>query len=79
MTIGASLVLIAIGAILKFAVTKSFSGINLATVGVILMVIGVVGLILGLVLQFSRRRTDIVNRPGRTTYIEPNDPRDPPL
>jgi hypothetical protein len=48
MTIGTSLLLIGVGAILKFAVTWHVAGINLHVVGVILMVIGVVGLLLGL-------------------------------
>jgi hypothetical protein len=43
------------------------------------MIVGAAGLILGVVLLMSRRRTDIVTRPGRTTYIEPNDPVDPRL
>jgi hypothetical protein len=49
MRIGSSLVLIAIGAILKFAVTTSVSGISLSTVGVILMVVGIAGLVISLV------------------------------
>jgi hypothetical protein len=48
MTIGGSLFLIAVGAILAFAVTASVAGIDLQTVGWILIVVGVVGLILGL-------------------------------
>jgi beta-lactamase regulating signal transducer with metallopeptidase domain len=79
MTIGASLVLIAIGAVLKFAITDNVKDVDLGTIGVILMVIGVVGLLLGLALTMSRRRTDIISRPGRTTYVEPNDPLDPRL
>lgn len=79
MTIGASLLLIAVGAILKWAITDHVSGIDLAMIGVILMVVGVAGLILGLALTISRRRTDIITRPGRTTYVEPGDPRDPRL
>lgn len=79
MTIGASLVLIAAGAILKWAVTVQTNGFNLNTIGVILMVIGAVGLVLGLALMTTRRRTDIVTQPGRTTYIEPNGPLDPRL
>jgi hypothetical protein len=51
MTIGGSLFLIAVGAILAFAVTASVAGIDLQTVGWILMVVGAVGLILGLVLM----------------------------
>jgi hypothetical protein len=77
MTIGASLFLIAIGAILRFAVTVHTNGFNVHSIGVILMVIGVIGLLLGLVLMTTRRRTDIVDRPGHTTIVEPNDPLDP--
>ena len=44
MTIGASLFLIAVGAILNFAVTATVAGIDLQTVGVILMIVGGVGL-----------------------------------
>ena len=55
MTIGASLFLIAVGAILKFAVTASVAGINLHVVGVILMIVGAVGLALGLAMAYTRR------------------------
>ena len=48
MGIGTSIFLIAVGAILKFAVTASVSGIELATVGVILMVVGALGLLISL-------------------------------
>jgi hypothetical protein len=54
-TIGTSLFLIAIGAILKYAVTAHVSGIDIQTVGVILMVVGVIGLILGLYLLMRAR------------------------
>jgi hypothetical protein len=50
MTIGTSLLLIAVGAILKFAVTVRVAGIDLDTVGLILMIVGGVGLALGLYL-----------------------------
>jgi hypothetical protein len=56
MTIGASLFLIAVGAILKFAVTASVVGIHLHVVGVILMIVGAVGLALGLAMTLTRRR-----------------------
>jgi hypothetical protein len=39
MTIGFSLFAIAVGAILKFAVTTQVAGISISTVGVILMVV----------------------------------------
>ena len=65
MTIGTSLFLIAVGAILKFAVTAHVEGINLHTVGVILMVVGVVGLVISIFLmsQASRRGEVVTERP----------------
>jgi len=56
MGIGTSIFLIALGAILKFAVTTSVSGIELATVGVILMVVGILGLIISLLFLMQRDR-----------------------
>jgi hypothetical protein len=53
MGISTSLVLIAVGAILKWAVTASSSGINLGTVGVVLMIVGAVGLVLSLIFWSS--------------------------
>lgn len=54
--------LIALGAILKFAVTASVSGIELATVGVILMIVGVIGLVLSLLLLSRADRGAVVTR-----------------
>ena len=48
MGIGTSIFLIAVGAILKYAVTADVSGIDLDIVGVILMIAGIVGLLLSL-------------------------------
>ena len=48
MGIGTSIFLIAVGAILKYAVTAEVSGVELETVGLILMVVGILGLILSL-------------------------------
>lgn len=62
MGIGTSIFLIALGAILKFAVTASVSGIELATVGVILMIVGAVGLAVSLMLMSRTRRGDVVTR-----------------
>jgi hypothetical protein len=61
-TIGTSLFLIAVGAILKFAVTKHVEGVDIHAVGVILMVVGGVGLALGLFL-LSRGRATIAPPP----------------
>jgi Domain of unknown function (DUF6458) len=48
MRLGSSLFVIAVGAILYFAVTASVAGIDVQTVGLILMVIGVIGFVLAL-------------------------------
>jgi hypothetical protein len=56
MGIGTSIFLLALGAVLKFAVTDAIAGIELATVGVILMVAGILGLLISLFL-LSRDRT----------------------
>jgi len=80
MTIGTSLLLIAVGAILKYAVTADVSGIDLQTVGVILMLVGILGLILSLLYTFvwsdaARRRR--APEPGyyddRTQNLPPRD------
>lgn len=77
MRIGSSLALIAIGAILKFAVTTSFNGINVSTVGVVLMVVGVAGLVISLVMFNTARRTNVVTRTVREGYTEPLPPEEP--
>lgn len=80
MRIGASLFLIALGAILAFAVTDTFNEVDLTAVGYILMAVGVVGLLITLILMNTRQRTDVIQRrDGGTTYIEPNPGVDPRL
>ena len=67
MGIGTSLFLIAVGAILYFAVDATISGIEITTVGIILMVIGVVGLLISLFMIGSARRD------ARTTVVRDRD------
>jgi heme/copper-type cytochrome/quinol oxidase subunit 2 len=79
MTIGTSILLIAVGAILKYAVTAHVSGIDLQTVGVILMLVGILGLILSLLYTFvwsDRARARGAGYDDRTRNLPP---RDPPL
>jgi hypothetical protein len=62
MGMSVSILLIAAGAILKWAVTASTSGINLQTVGMILFVVGIVGLVASMMFWsswggFAGRRT----------------------
>jgi hypothetical protein len=52
-TIGTSIVLIAVGAVLKYAVTAHVSGIDIQTVGTILLLVGILGLILSLIYTFA--------------------------
>ena len=80
MTIGTSLLLIAVGAILKYAVTADVSGIDIQTVGVILMLVGILGLILSLLYTFvwsdaARRRRAGAADPydDRTRNLPPRD------
>ena len=60
MGIGTSVFLMALGAILYFAVTASVSGISLATIGLILMIAGALGLIVSLFMAsaWADRRRD---------------------
>jgi hypothetical protein len=53
MGIGVSLILIAAGAILTWAVSAEVSGVDLQTVGVILLVVGIIGGVLSLVFWSS--------------------------
>lgn len=66
MTAGTSILLIVVGAILRFAVTVTTKGFNLHTIGVILMIAGVVGLALSLLwmaVWSNRRREAATERP----------------
>jgi uncharacterized ion transporter superfamily protein YfcC len=69
MTIGSSIALIAVGAILKWAVTAHVSGIDLQTAGTILLVVGIVALILAVWYTFVYAR--------RSTQPVAYDERDP--
>jgi hypothetical protein len=66
MGFGVSLILIAVGAILAWAVTVDAEGVDINTVGVIVLIVGVVGLLLSLAFWSSwggygaRRRTTVV-------------------
>ncbi|HUA47353.1 MAG TPA: DUF6458 family protein [Solirubrobacteraceae bacterium] len=52
MTIGAAIFLIAVGAILKWAVTAHVSWIDIQTAGTIIFVVGLVGLVIAVVYTF---------------------------
>ena len=66
MTIGIAIFLIAVGAILRYAVNASISGLEIETVGLILMVAGIIGLIVALAITFmAKDRHDLDDRPTR--------------
>lgn len=76
MPLGTAIFLIAVGAILRYAVTVSVSGIDLATVGLILMIVGIAGVVLSLfyMITWSGRR----GASERDRVIERGPYRDPP-
>jgi len=72
MSIGAALFMIAVGAILRYAVSDSIEGIDLPVIGLILMIIGVIGLLISLFMYAnSTRRGTVVER---DRYVD-RDPR----
>lgn len=75
MGIGVSIFLIAVGAILRFAVHTSVSGISIHTVGLILMAAGALGLLVSLVIFAPRRRLRTVSSEERVMHDSPTSDR----
>lgn len=73
MGLGVSLFLIAIGAILTWAVTADVQGVDVNVVGVILMVVGLVGLLTSLLFWSSWGGPGYFGR-RRTTYVDEGPP-----
>ena len=69
MGVGVSLILIAAGAILTWAVNATVSGLDINTIGVILLVVGAIGLVLSLMFWSSWGGVGGATR-RRTTYVE---------
>jgi hypothetical protein len=74
MGIGVSLVLIAVGAILTWAVNATVSGLNINTVGIILMIVGGVGLALSLAFWSSWGGFGGATTRHRTTVVDDGPP-----
>ncbi len=68
MGLGVSIFLIAVGAILTWAVNASVSGLELTTIGVILMIVGALGLVLSMI--FWSSWGGFSNSRRTTTYVE---------
>jgi hypothetical protein len=56
MTLGTSIFLIAVGAIIRYGLTFHVSGVSRPTIGLILIIAGIVGLVLSLIYMASARR-----------------------
>ncbi|MBV8394739.1 MAG: hypothetical protein JO064_00585 [Actinobacteria bacterium] len=67
-----SLILIAVGAVLAWAVHASTSGFNIHTVGYILLVVGVIGILVSMMFWSSWGGFGSAGSPGgrRTTIVE---------
>jgi hypothetical protein len=74
MALGTSLFLIAVGAILRYAVADSLEGIDIPTIGLILLIIGVIGLLISL---FTMTLWDRDRRRGVVEERRVVDRRDP--
>jgi hypothetical protein len=58
---GTGLLLVAVGAILRYAINDEWDAVNLETVGLILMIVGVIAFVVGALYAYnvSRRRTTV--------------------
>jgi sulfite exporter TauE/SafE len=76
MGIGTSIFLIAVGAILRYAVSATATGFSIHTVGLILMIVGVIGLLISLAWLASingrRRPAAVVDPYDRPVVREPD-------
>ena len=71
---GTGLFLLAVGAILRYAVNDNIDAINLETAGLILMIVGAIAFVVGAIWAFGHRRQPeqvVVERDPR----DPSDPR----
>jgi hypothetical protein len=69
MGLGVSLILIAVGAILIWAVDVSANGVNIHAIGVVLLIVGLVGALLSMIFWSSWAGPGYLTR-RRTTYVD---------
>ena len=79
MTIGTSIFLIAVGAILRYATNLHVKGVNLDEAGLILMIVGVIALVLSILYEviWAGERSRYYRYWGRNRYGPPDYPDDP--
>ena len=80
MGLGVGLILAAVGAVLAFAVNATVTGVDIHTIGWILLIVGIVGILLSLIFWSSSAGPGGLAAAVRTTYVDegPADPG-PPL
>jgi hypothetical protein len=78
MGLGVSIFLVAVGAILTWAVSAEVSGLDIQVVGVILMVVGVLGFLLSMFFWSSWGGPGYGTGRRRRTYVEEEPPPGPP-
>ena len=76
MYIGSAIFLIAVGAILRWAVSWNPSGFNVQTAGLIVFLAGILGLVITLVLWATRRRSRGISRVDTVTTAQDYRPDD---
>ena len=78
MGLGVGIFLAAVGAVLAFAVNKDVSGVNIHTIGWILLIVGIIGIILSMIFWSSWAGPGYwSNGRRRTTYVD-DGPGGPP-
>ena len=70
MGLGVSLILIAVGAVMAWAVHVSTSGFNIHTVGYILLAVGIIGGLLSMIFWSSWAGPGYFTRSRRRTYVD---------
>jgi hypothetical protein len=78
MGLGVGIFLSAVGAILAFAVSKTVSGVNIHTIGWILMIVGILGIVLSMIFWSSWAGPGYWSGRRRTTTVEDGPPAGPP-
>ncbi len=77
MGFGIGIFLAAVGAVLAFAVSKTVSGVNIHTVGWILLIVGIVGVVLSMIFSSSWAGPGYLSGRRRTTAVD-DGPASPP-
>jgi len=77
-TVGTSIVLIAVGAILKWAVTAHINGFDIQTAGTVVFIVGLLGLVLAIMYTFLWSRDRYAGGYGDETVVRRRGSGGPP-